>query len=107
MASVNVQIFQSGEIEAAGRYLHTRRANGEVAAVFLYYKKNDPNAEESVGTLYVGMPDGSGLSKEGHEAIKARYHIAAFEQRNQIAVAITDTEIEEAYELLVFAIRPY
>lgn len=107
MSTIPVKLFQSDETDAAGTFLHSQRAKGQIVAAFLYQKKTDPSAEHSVGTLYVGMPETFGLTQSGHDAIKDRFHIAVFEQRNQIAVAIEDTEIESACELIGAAIKPY
>lgn len=107
MASIPIQIYQDGDIEDAGKFLHGHRARGLIAAAFLYHKKTDPNRAESVGTLYVGIPETHGLTQGGHAEIKDRFHIAVFEQRNQVAVAIADTEIEAASEMIVSAIKPY
>lgn len=99
-------IFQNNDLKGASEHIYSNRAKGVVSAAFVYSEKK---ADSNVcwGTLYVGMPENYGISEIGHNAIKARFHIAVFRQREQIAFGLKDTEIEDACELLFDAINPY
>lgn len=102
--TIPVKLFQGTQRSEASEYLYGMRSKGEIAAGFLYQSSSEVDAAH--GSLYVFLPDTHGFTYPGHEAIKQRFTIQDFRQREQIVLWIKDSEIEEALKLVASAIAP-
>lgn len=103
MPVIPVKIFQSTEVSSAGAFVHGAVAKGELAAAFVY-SDTITESGEAWGHLHVYMPTSFGFTLRGHEAIKAKYIISEFKQKERIVLWIKDTMLEEAVKTVNDAI---
>jgi hypothetical protein len=103
MTHIAVRMYQHTQAVEAGAYVHDAVAKGEVAAAFVYSESNS-DADEAWGNLHVYMPSTYGFTYTGHEAIKAKFWIGEFRQKERIVLWIKDSSIEEALQVVGNAI---
>lgn len=100
-----VEMFQAVDKNAAGTWLADQRAQGRVAAAFLYADHLGTN-QHGWGTLFTCMPAGTGITLACHDAVKSRFHVQVFVQGEQIALWLKDVDVEVACQLLAGGVLP-
>lgn len=100
-----VEMFQAADKNAAAAWLADQRAQGRVAAAFLYADHLGTN-EPGWGTLFTCMPAGTGITLACHDAVKNRFHVQVFVKGEQIALWLKDVDIELAGQLLAGGVLP-
>lgn len=109
LQSIPVKMYQKDQLEDAGAFVHAAVARGEVAGAFVYGASPtnaDADPDEAWGSLHVHMPLTHGVTYPGHEALKRRFYIQAFRQKECIVLWLKDSALEDAVAVLRTAIAP-